>query len=254
MLMPILRLVLIYVALILAVMAVFNRDKLGRLVFGDPEPQRAATSTPAPTPAPIAPSPAPAAPTASAPAPVQSAQVQPAPMQPAAPSAPSQPVVDQYPPASFEPGQPMPAPQAAPQPGMLQTPTATPPAPAPQPAAPRTALEDRPEPALPIDMPPAIATALNDARNAYWAGDADTAESLLQQLVAANPDNPDLHGELGNLRFTRRNHAGAADAYMQAADLLIAQGRRSQAAALVPVMSQIDPDKALALATRLQTR
>jgi hypothetical protein len=63
---PILRLVLIYLALIAAVVAVFNRDKLATLVTGGGDAPIAAPAQPAPapvaTPAPVAAQPAPADP------------------------------------------------------------------------------------------------------------------------------------------------------------------------------------------------
>ncbi len=221
MLMPILRLVLIYVALSLAVVAVFNRDKLARLVSGD-------------MPAEVA-----AAPAAVAAAP---AAVAAAPAQPQAPVTPG-------------PAAPMAAPaRTSPQPvpGALQTPQ---PLSAPQATTPGTA-----SPAVPAAQPatggaaPDLAEALNAARNLYWSGDIAEAGAQLTALAAAHPDNADLHGELGNFRFANRDYAGAAEAYLRAGELLIAEGRSGQAASLVPVLGQIAPDKAQALATLLQNR
>lgn len=190
--MPILRLVMIYLVLALAVVAVFNRDKLGRLVFGDPPAEVVAASAQS-----VAPAPAPAA----------------SPAQPA--------------------------------PGMLQTPQPTPSAPAATPAT-QTAPGATPDPEL--------AEALNAARLAYWSGDIAGAGDRLASLAAAHPDNPDLHGELGNFRFANRDYAGAAEAFLRAGELLVAEGRQAQASGLLPVLRQIAPDKAQTLATRLQLR
>jgi TolA-binding protein len=203
--MPILRLVVIYLVLALAVVAVFNRDKLGRLVFGDPPAEVAAAS--------------------------------------AQPMAPAQPVAP-------APASPAPAPPPAPgqpAPGVLQTPQPTP-------AAPVPAASPAPQAAPDRAVEPDLAEALNAARSAYWSGDIAGAGDRLAALAAAHPDNPDLHGELGNFRFANRDYAGAADAYLRAGELLIAEGRQGQASGLLPVLRQIAPDKAQTLATRLQLR
>lgn len=238
--MPILRLVLIYLVLAFAVVAVFNRDKLGRLVFGDPPAQATAAAPQAATAQPMQPA-APVAPVATA-QPVGAAQ--PAP---------------QYPPISDEDlaGAPTAATNPAyataprPAPGMLQTPQAAQPQGQGQPA--RTAAPAFPGPGV-AQTNPEVANALNAVRTAYWSGDVAGATDRLRALIAANPSDPDLHGELGNLHFGQRDWAAAAEAYAQAADILVAQGRMAQAAALVPVLSQIAPDKAQALASRLQNR
>lgn len=220
MLMPILRLVLIYVVLIIAVLAVFNRDKLARLVSGDPP----AVAAPAPH--------APAQPEAPAPS-----------------AAPTMPSAAAAPPTPAQPAAP-------PAPGVLQTPQAAPaqqPAPAPQPAAPETAPQSAP-PQAPGSLAPDLAEALNAARSAYWSGDIAGAGAQLAALAAAHPDNADLHGELGNFRFANRDYTGAAEAFLRAGELLIGEGRSGQAASLMPVLGQIAPDKAQALATLLQNR
>jgi hypothetical protein len=189
MLIPILRLVLIYVVLTLVVVGVFNRDSLMRLLRDDP-------------PAVAAPSLAPAAPAPAAPAPVMSA--------PAAP-----------------------APIAQPQSPAVETP-------------PATAVTEVTEADL--------ATAINAARVSYWAGDVAGARAQLIALAGAHPDNADLRGELGNLYFSQRDYPSAATAYLEAADLLIAQERHARASGLLPVLQQIDPQKAATLAARLQNR
>lgn len=185
MLIPILRLVLIYVVLILAVVGVFNRDSLMRLLRDDP-------------PAVAAPSLAPAAP-----APVMSA-----------PAAPAQ----------------------------LETPVVETPV--------TTEVTEATEAATEADL----AIAINAARVAYWAGDVAGARAQLIALAGAHPDNADLRGELGNLYFSQRDYPAAATAYLEAADLLIAQERHARASGLLPVLQQIDPQKAATLAARLQNR
>lgn len=258
MLMPILRLVLIYLVLAAAVVGVFNRDKLGQLVFGAEQSETAPMTASAPAPQEATPL---AAQPAEITAPVATSQPEPQPAQP------------QYPPASLDetvaaaPVQPTPAPmQPTPLAGSsargsstLQTPmppqAAAPQVPVAQETTPLSAPTPEPTQPAPTAMTdPAIGQAVNAARAAYWAGDTATAEAQLAELVAAHPDNADLHGELGNFRFSQRDYPGAAEAYLAAGELLVSQGRYGQAAALVPVLSQIAPDKAQALASRLQSR
>lgn len=257
---PVLRLGLIYLVLIAAVAAVFNRDRLAQLWSRDPatatvsaasEGARTAPAAPTGNTA-IAPPPAemprPAAPVATA-APadstapgagagnlpvygsdLQSPVVEPAPQSPAGPAAPA---------------------------GAPATPPA-PPAPGAAPAAPMTtgaapahpADPARPVPALGAGDPNAVAAAVAQARAAYWSGDVEGARAQMQALAAAHPDNIDVAGELGNLDYALRDYPAAAKAYHRAGVLMIAAGQTPRAMSLLPVLRAIDPDMATDLAAR----
>lgn len=189
---PILRLVLIYLALIAAVLAVFNRETLAGLFAGGGE--------------------RPAVVAAAAPAPLM--QVTPAP-------AASAPVYGSD----------------------LQTPVAPVPPQQTAPAAP-----------LAADAAHAIATAVNTARAAFWAGDVEGARAQMQALVRAHPDNADLLGELGNLQFALRDYPAAADTWYRAGLMLLDQGQGPGRRGFLQALSTIDPEKAADLAARAQGR
>lgn len=227
MLMPILRLVLIYALLIMAVVGVFNRDTLMLLAFGEKTSRMPAAEA----------SPAPAA--------TATAEVRPAAQpEPAKVVAPVYPPVEKTVSAETDAtAAPAPAPSAPGTSGIasLQTPVATPQAAAPQPVA--------------EALPPAVPSGeLDAARRAYWTGNFDEAETLLTQLTKASPENPDLFGELGNFHFSQGHQAEAAAAFHRAGELLVEQGRAPQAMSLLAVLQQLDPEKAAQLAARTQSR
>ncbi|HHS93911.1 MAG TPA: hypothetical protein ENK63_01010 [Rhodobacterales bacterium] len=217
---PILRLVLIYFALIAALVAVFNRDRLTGL-FGGGEAAVTATEASAPQPkayTPVAP------------------PVNPGPEAPVAPAA-DMPVYGsdlQAPLAGDTPqSQPQQQPQAQPQPQ-----------PQPQTSAPSEGANAQ----------AAIAAALNAARGAYWRGDVEGAKAQMLALTRAHPQNVDLQGELGNLYFYLRDFPAAAEAWHRAGVLLIEQGGAPQSRGFMQALGMIDPEKAADLAARAQGR
>lgn len=132
-------------------------------------------------------------------------------------------------------------------PYVLQTPSSPMPAAQPQahpPAAPSTSAPGDED----------LAVAVNAAREVYWSGDLAGAEARLTALAESHPDNADLQGELGNFYFTQRNYPAAATAFLRAGEILVSEGRYAQAAALLPVLGQIDYEKAQLLAQKLQSQ
>jgi TolA-binding protein len=85
---------------------------------------------------------------------------------------------------------------------------------------------------------------LNLARQAYWAGDLERAKQEYSALIRRLPDNPDLYGELGNLRYAQGDWEGAADSYYEAGTRLVKQGRTAQAVHLLSVVRGLSKDKA----------
>jgi len=248
MLMPALRLLLIYCVLALVVVGVFKRDMISQLILGEPEPVVAVSE---PEPEPVAePVPVPEVAQAEAPASATPAEVA---------SAPEPQPVD-------------PAPAEAAGPGKisgLQTPVADgasagasaemPVVRHPEPQAAATTREtvfptppaEPTEPPAAVTSEPASEPSVAAAREAYWKGKYKEAEAMLRALIAADPENPDLVGELGNLQYAQRQFPQAAESYAKAAELLVAQGSGAQAQRLVAVLQQIDPAKAAALAKNL---
>lgn len=94
----------------------------------------------------------------------------------------------------------------------------------------------------PLPPPSAPSMALIDqARAALFNGDLVFAEKSYIQLLTTEND-PDLHGELGNVYFAQQNWQAAAKEYALAVDGLGAQGRFPQAQYVLGFLMQIDPD------------
>lgn len=124
--------------------------------------------------------------------------------------------------------------------------------PAPSAPAPGTASEQGEQEAAVADSAAAAEateglTALERARNAYWAGKVKDALAAYQQAVAAHPDDPDAQGELGNLHFAEGNWQQAADAYLAAGQALLGRGDVNAAEHLVVVLEGLDPEHAKTL-------
>jgi hypothetical protein len=108
-------------------------------------------------------------------------------------------------------------------------------------------------PAAPVTpqaaAPTALETGLANARAAYWSGDLAKAESLYMALGKTAPGNADIQGELGNLFYSQRRYSEAAAHYFMAGQQLISEGKTQQAMPLVGVLQSIAPDKAAKLRT-----
>jgi len=96
-----------------------------------------------------------------------------------------------------------------------------------------------------------IQTRLTEARQAYWNRDMAGAEARYKGLLNDAPDNADIKGELGNLYFAQRRMNEAADMYHQAGLQLIKDGNPQQVMSLIGVLQPIAADKASDLRTRL---
>jgi tetratricopeptide (TPR) repeat protein len=132
------------------------------------------------------------------------------------------------------------------------TPSATPEPSAPGSAATETTPPTKAETAQPAattgstaetDAKPATEqpASLQEARLAAWKGQWDKAESVYRELQQGNPEDYNIHGELGNLYYMQRKGKEAAEAYYQAATLLAAQGYQRDAMRLMQVIQRLDP-------------
>lgn len=83
-----------------------------------------------------------------------------------------------------------------------------------------------------------------EARLAAWQGDPAAAIKLYRRLLAQQPDNFDVYGEMGNVMLSNGDRDGAAEAYYQAALLLNATPHRAMAWHLLNVLSWLAPEKA----------
>ncbi|MDX1334954.1 MAG: tetratricopeptide repeat protein [Gammaproteobacteria bacterium] len=95
---------------------------------------------------------------------------------------------------------------------------------------------------------------LIQAREAFWRRDLATAEELYSKLAEAQPGNPDLWGELGNLYFSQNKIKEASDAYYKAAEILIEEGHIRQVENLMGIIGNVDQEKARELFERMQSK
>lgn len=106
-----------------------------------------------------------------------------------------------------------------------------------------------------IGSPPPLAdeqrAALRDAREAFWSQGPEAAASLYEAVAEANPDNPDIRGELANVYFTMGERSQATEAYARVVILLHQQGRRGEAARVLRMVAMLDRARAQELSREL---
>ena len=82
------------------------------------------------------------------------------------------------------------------------------------------------------------------AREAYWLRDYATAEEKYLAMIELDPDNPDGHGELGNMYFSQGKWDLAAAAYFEAGKRMADEGLLSEARELVDVIKGLQGSQA----------
>jgi len=92
------------------------------------------------------------------------------------------------------------------------------------------------------------------ARNAVWQGDLDGAVAKYHQLISAQPDNYDAHGEMGNVLLAQSNVTGAIESYVKAARLIYRSGNPKMAFALANVVGKLDNEQGRALYNEFSQR
>lgn len=92
---------------------------------------------------------------------------------------------------------------------------------------------------------------LMSARTAFWQRDIDAAVRQYLALIEQRQDAPDLEGELGNLFFAIQDWQRAAEHYGNAAQKLLDAGRLQEASAMIPLVGQLDPQRAAQLQQNL---
>jgi hypothetical protein len=92
---------------------------------------------------------------------------------------------------------------------------------------------------------------LSSARTAYAHGDQKRAIKLFKAYSDSHPKNADVRGELGNVYYTSGHLSEAADAYYDAATLLLDQNQISRASALIPIIAEGKPALASELGGKL---
>ncbi|MGD8642808.1 MAG: tetratricopeptide repeat protein, partial [Chromatiales bacterium] len=118
-------------------------------------------------------------------------------------------------------------------------------------------VRPRPYPAAPpeVEAPAPLAedqrSALTEARDAFWRQGPEAAATLYQSVAEANPDNPDIQGELANVYFQLGKRAEAAEAYARVVTILHEQGRRAEAARVMRTVAMLDRERAEGLIREL---
>ncbi|MEQ1668729.1 MAG: tetratricopeptide repeat protein [Sulfuriferula sp.] len=92
---------------------------------------------------------------------------------------------------------------------------------------------------------------LDKAREAFAKGDVETSIAAYQTYLKDDTSNADARGELGNVYYLNGRLPEAAQAYYDAAKLLIAQNHPERVSALLPIIGQVNPPLANELAQKL---
>ena len=86
-----------------------------------------------------------------------------------------------------------------------------------------------------------------DARKEFHRGNIEASVKNYKAVIANTENNYDAYGELGNVYLNSGKRKEAAEAYYEAAAILVAQGQRARAASLLHMLGRLDPAKAQAL-------
>jgi len=136
-------------------------------------------------------------------------------------------------------------PQVPPQ-AMMQQPRAR--QPIVQPMAPRiepmTRPADRSAAAVTDKPAPSTRELWISAREEYHRGNIDVSIRNYQQVIANSSDNYDAYGELGNVYLSRGKYREAANAYFEAASILVKLGEAGRARSLLPMLDRLDRSRA----------
>jgi tetratricopeptide (TPR) repeat protein len=82
---------------------------------------------------------------------------------------------------------------------------------------------------------------LTSAREAFGNGDIDGAVASYNDVIKSHANNADARGELGNVYYLTGRLPEAAQAYYDAANLLLDKKEFDRVEPLLPVIAQINP-------------
>lgn len=92
---------------------------------------------------------------------------------------------------------------------------------------------------------------LNKARDAFAKGDVEASITAYQAYLKDDVSDADARGELGNVYYLNGRLPEAAQAYYDAAKLLIAQNHAERVPALLPIIGQVNPSLANELVQKM---
>jgi len=99
---------------------------------------------------------------------------------------------------------------------------------------------------------PTVGEKWEQARRAYWNGARDEAIAIYKELTREYPREPDFFGELGNIYHELGEKELAAQAYYQAALILVEQGENERAERLLGVIEGLSQRLGEELGARLK--
>lgn len=88
---------------------------------------------------------------------------------------------------------------------------------------------------------PTAADKLNSARGAFARGEEGRAVMLYKEYLKTHAKHADAHGELGNVYYLTGQRPEAAQAYYEAAHLLLDERKFNEVASLLQIIMQINP-------------
>jgi thioredoxin-like negative regulator of GroEL len=91
------------------------------------------------------------------------------------------------------------------------------------------------------------------AREAFAQGNMDRAISDYNDFIKKNTRNADVRGELGNVYYLTGRPEEAAEAYYDAAQLLLKEHDFERVAAVIPIIAETKPMMADELSQKLRT-
>jgi hypothetical protein len=116
------------------------------------------------------------------------------------------------------------------------------------PAAPQVQTESAPTPAdqraAEVDAPISTRELWISAREEFHRGNLDASIRNYQMVIANSTDNFDAYGEMGNVYLRMGSPVEAANAYYEAAAILVKKGQLRRAGSLIPMLRRLDRTKA----------
>lgn len=97
----------------------------------------------------------------------------------------------------------------------------------------------------------AAAEKLGNARDAFARGDVASAVSIYSEIIKSSPKNADARGELGNVLYLTGRLPEAAQAYYDAATVLLERKEFARIEPMLPAIAEFDPAMAGDIAQRI---